>query len=75
MKLFKTNEAAKFLGVSVKTIKRWRKSGNLFQLKLGTTVTAFTLPNNWGHSKANWGHFTKVGTPKLGTQNLQVGTR
>ena len=27
--LFNTQEAAKFLGVSVRTLKRWRKSGKL----------------------------------------------
>ena len=35
MKLFKTGEAAKFLGVSTKTIKNWRKSGKLTPIKTG----------------------------------------
>ena len=36
-KLYSTKEAAKFLGVSVITLKRWKKSGKLVPKKIGIT--------------------------------------
>ena len=60
MKLFKTGEAAKFLGVSAKTIKRWRKSGKLTPIKSGDNGYCLYADFQLGTIKNELG--TKAGT-------------
>ena len=105
--LLTTKQAAAFLGVSTKSIKRWRKSGKLIPtetrdnhyclysldqlgtfknelgtqlgttwLKLGTLILMSPLQLGTFHWKMKLcPHFTlKLGTQKLGTQLLKLGT-
>ena len=61
MKLFKTNEAAKFLGVSVKTIKRWRKSGKLIPTQTGDNGYCLYSAEQLGTLKSKLGTFYESG--------------
>ena len=62
MKLFKTAEAAKFLGVTTKTIKNWRKSGKLTPVKTGDNGYCFYSADQLLDLKNKLGKVGKVET-------------
>lgn len=85
-KLFTTKEAADFLGKSVKTIKRWRKTGYLIPVKTGDNGYCLYSAEQLGTFKlklettgdtldTETRDIPKLGTSETGDMAPQLGTQ